>query len=158
MQFRPLVLSNKSSYDAFLEAPVGEQSNGMPVSVFSALARFGADPRREAERLARLSTTAAAASLESMISQVSGGHWIPFDANEAAKRTIALLPTQRANILEPSEATPAGAVPNRRNPVWLWIAAAVLAATVLYAALPNQNSSSKDPAFYSPSGTEESVP
>jgi hypothetical protein len=158
MQSRPLVVSNESSYDAFLEAPVGEQSNGMSVSVFSALARFGVDPRREAERLARLSTTAAAASLESMIDQVSGGHWIALDAKGAAKRTIALLPIPRAKILEASDGTPTGVVPSRRNPVWLWIAAVALAAAVLYAALPNENSLFKAPAFYSPSWTGESVP
>jgi hypothetical protein len=41
-----------SDFDAFLFAPVGEERNGMLLSVLSALARLDVDPWQEAARLA----------------------------------------------------------------------------------------------------------
>lgn len=161
MGSRAMLLSNESLYDAFLEAPLGEQLNGMTVSVFSALARLGIDPRREAERLARLSDTAAAASLESMIAQVSDGNWIAFDAKDVAKRAIGLLPSLRAKISEPAKGKgglPLGDILSRPKPVWVWIVLLVLAGAVCFTILPRGQSSSDAPAFYSPSSTAPPIP
>ncbi len=47
-------------FDAFLFASVGEEVDGIPLSVLSALARLGLDPRDEAVRLAHLTREAAA--------------------------------------------------------------------------------------------------
>ena len=41
-------------FDDFLFAPVGEEQNGMMLSVVSALARSDVDPWQEAAKLARL--------------------------------------------------------------------------------------------------------
>lgn len=49
----------KSDFDTFLFASIGEDGNGMQVSVLSALSRLGLDPWLEAAELARLSGTAA---------------------------------------------------------------------------------------------------
>ena len=43
-----------SEFDDFLFAPIGEERNGMPLSVVSALARSDLDPWQEAAQLARL--------------------------------------------------------------------------------------------------------
>jgi hypothetical protein len=149
--------ASSKTYDPFLEAPLGEQPNGMPVSVFSALARLGIEPRREAERLAQLSENAAAAALEGMIAQVSDGHWIASDAKNLAKRAIELLPTRRTKIEAPAEGGPSAAA-TRRKQAWLWIVVGVLAGAVLYVMLPAGNSPSDTPAFYSPSWTGERTP
>ena len=153
MGLRAMLSSNESLYDAFLEAPLGEQPNGMTVSVFSALARFGIDPRREAERLAGLSDAAAAASLEGMIAQVSDGHWTGFDAKDVAKRAISLLPSLRAKVADQAESIRpreiwARAKPIWVQPVWVWIVVFVLMGAVFYTFVPSGNSSSDDPAFY----------
>ena len=41
-------------FDSFLFAAVGEERDGIPLSVLSALSRLGLDPRDEAARLSRL--------------------------------------------------------------------------------------------------------
>jgi hypothetical protein len=43
-----------SEFDDFLFAPIGEDGNGMLLSVLSALARLGFDPWEEAAKLAQL--------------------------------------------------------------------------------------------------------
>ncbi|MDF2117845.1 hypothetical protein PY365_19885 [Roseiarcaceae bacterium H3SJ34-1] len=53
------ILSGRSKFDDFLFAPVGEDRNGMIVSLLSALARLDIDPWEEAAELARLPTEAA---------------------------------------------------------------------------------------------------
>jgi hypothetical protein len=50
-------------FDAFLFASVGEEVDGVPLSVLSALSRLGLDPRDEAARLAHLTKEAAADQL-----------------------------------------------------------------------------------------------
>jgi hypothetical protein len=41
-------------FDSFLFAAVGEERDGIPLSVLSALSRLGLDPRDEAARLSHL--------------------------------------------------------------------------------------------------------
>jgi hypothetical protein len=48
--FRPL----RPEFDKFLFATVGDEIDGIPISVVSALARLGLDPREEAGRLSSL--------------------------------------------------------------------------------------------------------
>ena len=49
--------------DPFLFASVGEEAEGIPLSVLSALAQLGLDPRDEAARLSRLTKKIAASQL-----------------------------------------------------------------------------------------------
>ena len=53
--FRPL----RTDLDRFLFAAVGDEIDGMPLSVISALTRLGLDPWQEAERLSSLSNREA---------------------------------------------------------------------------------------------------
>ena len=56
--FRPL----RPDLDKFLFATVGDEIDGIPLSMISALTRLGLDPWQEAGRLSSLSSTAAAST------------------------------------------------------------------------------------------------
>ena len=56
--------------DPFLFASVGEEVNGIPLSVLSALARLGVDPRDEATRLSHLTSKTAASQLARMFARL----------------------------------------------------------------------------------------
>ena len=93
-----------SEFDSFLFAPIGEDKNGMLVSVVSALARLDIDPWHEADELARLPREAAMARLASWIAALPDGPWAQPDPGTAAGRLIALLPRQiRSNVTLPHQ-------------------------------------------------------
>ena len=56
-----------SEFDDFLFAPIGEDRNGMLLSVLSALARLDVDPWQEAAQLAGLPGETATQRLASLI-------------------------------------------------------------------------------------------
>ena len=56
-----------SEFDAFLFATVGEEKNGMILSVLSALARLDIDPWREAADLAKMPGKVASQKLACLI-------------------------------------------------------------------------------------------
>lgn len=82
----------RSEVSEFLFAAVGEERNGMTLSVFSTLARLGIDPWAEAARLAGMPSAAAADALSQTISGMSGGCWQPLDTPRIAARLVRLLP------------------------------------------------------------------
>ena len=59
-----------SQFDAFLFAPIGDDPNGIPLSLASALARQDIDPWKEATSLARLPLAVATTRLEALIAAV----------------------------------------------------------------------------------------
>jgi hypothetical protein len=59
-------------FDSFLFAAVGEERDGIPLSVLSALSRLGLDPRDEAARLSHLTKEAAADQLARMLALIGG--------------------------------------------------------------------------------------
>jgi hypothetical protein len=77
-------------YERFLYAVVCDEPNGAALTMVSAIARSGADPWREAARIAKLPKAAAFEALATLIPD-SG------DADKAviANRLLALLPTKR---------------------------------------------------------------
>ncbi len=79
-------------FDAFLFASVGEEVNGVPLSVLSALSRLGLDPRDEAARLAHLTKEAAADQLARMIARLSDRRWSLSEARRIASELIERLP------------------------------------------------------------------
>ena len=86
------ILGLGSEFDDFLFAPIGEERNGMPLSVVSALARSDVDPWQEAAKLARLPVEAATQRLALLIAalpEASGPRW---DPGTIAARLIGLLP------------------------------------------------------------------
>ncbi len=83
-------LASRSELDAFLMAPVGEDSNnnGMQLSVLSALARQGIDPWEEAAGLSRLPSEAATRKLTSLIAALPDGPSRRLDPGTIAARLI----------------------------------------------------------------------
>ncbi len=77
-------------FEPFLYSVLGEESNGMPLTMISALARSGADPWKEAARIARLPKSAAMELLARMIPDRSGA-----EAATIAKSLVLLLPASR---------------------------------------------------------------
>lgn len=83
---------NRSQFDEFLFAPLGDEENGMTLSVVSALARLGVDPWREAARLAGLPKPEAAAVLARLFGRLPGASDPRFAAAGHTARLIDLLP------------------------------------------------------------------
>ena len=83
-----------SDLNEFLFADVDVQPNGMPLTVLSLLARLGADPWDEAERLATLSYESAVSELSVSISVLSFDSRPRSDSLGIATRLIALLPAR----------------------------------------------------------------
>ena len=86
-----------SEFDDFLFAPIAEESNGMMLSVISALARLDLDPWQEASNLAGLPGETATKRVASLlIAALPDGPSARRDPEAIAARLTALLP-RRAN-------------------------------------------------------------
>jgi hypothetical protein len=81
-----------SEFDAFLFAPVGEDRNGMPLTVLSTLARSELDPWQEAARLTEASGKVATERLAWLITSLPGRPSTLLDSGTVAARLVALLP------------------------------------------------------------------
>ena len=81
--------------DSFLFASVGEEVDGIPLSVLSALARLGVDPRDEAARLSRLTSKAAANRLARMFARLPDRPWTSPEIRRITRRLVELLPAAR---------------------------------------------------------------
>jgi hypothetical protein len=88
---KPFSLIN-SEFNDFLFAPIGDEGNGMTLSVISALTRLDIDPWQEAARLADLSKENAIQALAPIMARFPGGQWALADAHDIAARLAALLP------------------------------------------------------------------
>ena len=81
-----------TDFDAFLFAPIGEESNGIPLSVVSALARLDVDPWQEAARLSRLPAESATRRLTSLLEALPEAAPPRRNPGTVAARLIGLLP------------------------------------------------------------------
>jgi hypothetical protein len=108
-----------SEFNDFLFASIGEDSNGMLVSVLSGLARSDVDPWQEAAKLAQLPGEAATRELAALIGALPDGSAPSSDPRTIATRLVALLPRPLGIKGIPQE-TPKGvwAVMNSR-PWWI---------------------------------------
>jgi hypothetical protein len=113
----------RPEFDPFLFAPVGEEVDGVPLSVLSALSRLGLDPREEAARLSHLTEEAAADQLARMIARLSERGWSLSQARGISSRLIERLPmSPTAGELDRFEP---GAVPtsdSRTSPFSVYVA------------------------------------
>ena len=96
------MFGHKSEFDPFLYAPVGEERNGMLLSVLSALARLDVDPWQEAATLTKMPAQDATLRLTSLLSS------LPSDAAtllapSTVLRLIALLPQDPLRDRRPRE-------------------------------------------------------
>lgn len=133
--FRPL----RPDLDRFLFAPVGDEVDGMPLSVISALTRLGLDPWEEAGRLSSLSDREAVEQLARLIADLPGHAHCLRGTREIAGGLVSLLPERSSNpARSPSSQT------QIRPRFWprsfpklsqLWVACFVLSAAVLLSAV-----------------------
>jgi hypothetical protein len=121
--------SAKAEFEAFLTAPIGEESNGMTLSVLSGLSRLDLDPWGEAAWLSQQPKEIATTALSQRIARMPRGNWQLSDTAGIAARLVNLLPGQGL-------ATRAGPgdlpVVNQKRPaIVLWLIAAGLALCLL---------------------------
>ena len=76
-------------FDSFLFASVGEEVDGVPLSVLSALSRLDLDPRHEAARLSHLTKETAADQLARMIAGLSDRRWTLSEARGIAAGSLS---------------------------------------------------------------------
>ena len=132
MALRPEYSLIHSEFNDFLFALVGEEKNGMQLTVFSALTRLGFDPWREAARLSELTKEAATSALAAAISELPEGDWRGANSRSIAGRLVDRLPKR----VSPSAKSPPGKSIEDQEPkseaqkwlVWIAISTAVLVA------------------------------
>lgn len=120
-----------SAFDDFLFGAIGQEHNGMTLSVISGLARLGVDPREEAARLASLPGPAAIDALARMIAAMAGGSWQPSEAPGIAARLVRLLPKPGVAAAEAQSRSSVPPVIRRRPATWLIFVLLVALATVI---------------------------
>jgi hypothetical protein len=136
--FRPL----RPDLDGFLFATVGDEIDGIPLSVISALTRVGVDPWQEAGRLSSLSNLEAVEQLARLIAELPGLPRPLDEAREIADRLIQLLPrhdTDRRSTqvqIRPCYLRPALSRTSQLWIVCLVLAAAILVSAFLHGGLP----------------------
>jgi len=86
--------SRDTTYDNFLFAQVGEEKNGMMLSVVSALARLDLDPWREADSLSHMTGQAAGERLTALLSSLPTAQVSALTSATVA-RLVGLLPRSR---------------------------------------------------------------
>ena len=112
-------------FEPFLFAIVCNEGNGMPLTTLSAIARSGADPWKEAARIANLPRAAALDVLARMIPD--GGA----DRAAIASRLFALLPVARQKMTFPVVSSQKGA--RNWSPVGLGILVLMVGLTLVFA-------------------------
>jgi hypothetical protein len=131
MAMRTQYLPLGPQFGPFLFSSIGEEENGMQLTVISALARFGLDPWEEAARLAALPKTAAREALVALIARFPEERWRMSDRASIANRLIGLLPAA-APPIDARAAERHGKTPRRHAAMWLlWV---LLAGSVLVGA------------------------
>lgn len=115
-----------SEFNDFLYAEVGEEGNGMQLSVVSALTRLDIDPWQEAARLSDLPKEIAATALSGLIARLPVGHWEPSDTRGIAARLIDLLPERgRATRADPARPRQ---MKGARRPLAFWLVVLIVGA------------------------------
>jgi hypothetical protein len=128
--FRPL----RPDLDRFLFGTVGDEIDGFPLSVISALTRLGLDPWQEGGQLSSLRNREAVEQLARLIVELPGLFRPLDEAREIADRLIQLLPRHDTN----RRSTPQVQIrlcylrPALSRTSQLWVACLVLAAASLY--------------------------
>jgi len=103
-----------SEFDVFLFAPVGDDLNGMQLSVLSAFARLDVDPWQEATSLARLPRVDAKDRLISLLAALPTEPTTYREAATIATRLITLLPRETGSIPSYRTILSAGEPTNRQ--------------------------------------------
>ena len=122
-----------SDLNDFLFAPVGEEQNGVTLSVVSALTRLGLDPWEQAARLTPLPKARAAEALATLIARLPIRRTLSSDDLAISQRLVELLPDQKSAPLQGRERVGAG-----QKKYWqamVLLAGLALGAAILFSAL-----------------------
>lgn len=84
-----------TEFEKFLYAPIGQDNDGMPLSLLSALARQDIDPWDEAAKLALLPEEQAVAQLVALLGAFPRAPLACPDPASIAPRLVTLLPRRR---------------------------------------------------------------
>jgi hypothetical protein len=121
-----------SEFNEFLFAPIGEDRNGMLLTVVSALARLDLDPWQEATKLARLPGATATERLASLLATLPDRPSAHPDAGTMAARLIALLPGPTgSNVASRETPLRVGAVSNSRRALYVILINVIFMALLL---------------------------
>jgi hypothetical protein len=110
-----------SEYNDFLFAVIGEDKNGMLVSVLSGLARSNIDPWQEAAKLAQLPGDTATRELAALIGALPDRSTSYPDPRTIATRLISLLPHPLASDSGPQQAPQAASAAMKSRPWWIYL-------------------------------------
>jgi hypothetical protein len=128
-----------NQFNDFLFAPIGEERNGMSLTVLSALARLDLDPWLEADDLARMPKKAAADRMSALLSGLPERTLRYADADAIAGRLIALLPIENKPKGAPRAASRRIGRPiDSRVLVFAMLMAALLSAQLLMRPHPSE--------------------
>ena len=97
-----------SDLNDFLFAPVGEEKNGVTLSVVSALTRLGLHPWEQAARLTPLPKARAAEALATLIARLPIRRTLSSDDLAISQRLVDLFPDQKSVPSEGRERVGAG--------------------------------------------------
>src|SRR6202522_1694847 len=112
-----------SKFNDFLFAPIGEDRDGMLVSVLSGLARSDVDPWQEAARLAELLEETATARLASLIGALPDRVASYPESRTIAARLVALLPLPLASSGVSQGASGSAWAAMNSRPWWIYVVA-----------------------------------
>jgi len=122
-----------SDLNDFLFASVGEEQNGVTLSVVSALTRLGVDPWEEAARLTPLPKARAAEALAPLIARLPICRTRSSDDLAISQRLVELLPDRKPKPMEERERAAA-----RQRKYWqamILLAGLALGAATLFSML-----------------------
>ena len=126
MAYAPEQLGQDPQYEAFLYAPIGEDHQGLSVTVLSMLARLGVDPWTEAADLSELPRRAAQQRLEALIGKFHDVSTQVSDHGRIALKLLAFLPKQAKSTGSASQSAVPELVILLRKPWFPWIVGAAL--------------------------------
>lgn len=151
-----------SEFDGFLFASIGEDRNGLSVSVVSLLGRMDLDPWHEAARLAGLPAEAAAESLTALLDRLPGHPLQQPHSGGIATRLVGLLPRRPKPGPRPSRTSIFGVVTKRgrrmTNVIFLAICLSVVLATQVFIARLEQTRAAAAAAPASVAPTSQRTP
>lgn len=98
--------------EPFLLTEIGEDPNGLAVTMQSALARLDLDPQAEAHRLRALPRVAALNAIAKVVGALPAGNWDGRGSYEVAADLLARLPRAQGGLASTSLADPESRAPH----------------------------------------------
>ncbi len=133
--------------DPFLMSEIGEDANGLTLTVQSAIARSDLDPYEEADRLRKLPREAALGAMGRVVAALPPGSWSELDAREVAAGLLDRLPrsaSEAESTMSTGSAPKADAKPRLTATRLLLIAGFVALAAFMVWGMPEEKADYMD--------------